>query len=329
MLSASHRILRIIRAVFICIWVAIGTAATAQDYPNKPVRIVVPFAPGGVTDNSARVMADRLGQRLGQPVIVENRAGANGNIGTGQVAQAAPDGYTLLLGFDGTLVINPHIYPKMPFDVLKDFAPVSKIGDGSLILVAHTSVPASTLKELVALSKQKPGAFAYGTAGTGSTSHAAAELLKTQTGLEMTHVPYKGAGPAVQDLVAGQIPLAYSSVAGAAQFIRQGRIRGICVSSAKRDGALSDVPTCAESGAPGHEAMTWTGILVPAKTPRPIIERLNREMVAVLSEQDLRERYATLGIYAASSTPEQLGEVIRADLGKWARVVKQAGMKLE
>ncbi len=304
-------------------------AAFAQDYPNKTIRLVVPFAPGGVTDNSARVLADRLGQRLGQQVIVENRAGASGNIGTQMVAQSAPDGYTLLLGFDGTLVINPHVYPKLPFDTLRDFAPVTKLGEGGLIIVAHTSVPASNLRELVALSKQKPGSLSYGSAGTGSTSHASAELLKFETGLDMTHVPYKGGGPATQDVVAGQIALGAVSVAGAAQFVKQGRIRGICVHNRKRDGAVPDVPTCAEAGAPGHFSSTWTGILVPVKTPRPIIDKLNAEIGAVLKEPEIIKRYAAVGIEPEGGTPEAYAQLIRDDLVKWERVVKLAKIRIE
>src|SRR5918998_3578609 len=209
---------------------ALSFAAHAQEFPSRPVRIIVPFAPGGVADNSARVVAEPLGARLGQQVIIDNRPGASGNIGTQLVAQAAPDGYTLLLGFDGTMVINPHVFPKIPFDTLRDFAPVTKLGDATLILVAHPSVPAKDLRELVSLKQS----FSYGTAGTGSTPHLAGELLAQRTGIALTHVPYKGGGQAMGDVVGGQIPLVYTAIATAQQFVKAGKLKGLGVSSARR-----------------------------------------------------------------------------------------------
>jgi tripartite-type tricarboxylate transporter receptor subunit TctC len=308
---------------------AFATVAGAQDYPAKPVRIVVPFAPGGVADNSARAMADRLGSRLGQQVIVENRPGASGNIGTQAVAQAAPDGYTLLLGFDGTMVINPHVFPKLPWDTLKDFAPVTKLGDATLIFVAHPSVPAKNLGEFIALAKAKPQKFSYGTSGTGGTPHLAGELLKQRTGIAMEHVPYKGGGQAIIDVVGGQIPLVYTAIATAQQYVKGGRLTGLGVSSAKRSPALPDVPTFIESGLPGFEVNSWVGVLAPAKTPRPIIDKLQREIAAALQEQDVRERYAALGIEPVGNKPEQFAEQIRTDLARWEKVVKEANIRLE
>lgn len=316
------------KRIAVALMLACG-AAHAQDYPSRPIRLVVPFSPGGITDSTARVIVERLAQRLGQSIVVENRAGASGNIGSAQVAQAAADGYTLLLGYDGTLVVNPHLYAKPPFDTLRDFAPVSKLGDGTLILVAHPSLPVAGLRELIALSKAKPGSLSYGSAGTGSTSHTVAELLKLNTGLDMTHVPYKGGGPALTDVVGGQIPLVHTAVAGAQGHVKQGRIRAICVSSAKRDPALPDAPTCAESGAPTHIAVSWTGVLAPAATPRPIIDRLNREINAVLAEGPIRERYAALGFVPEGTTPEGFGEILRNDLEKWRDVVRRANIRLE
>ena len=309
--------------------VAFTTVAAAQDYPAKPVRIVVPFAPGGVADNSARAMADRLGSRLGQQVIVENRPGASGNIGTQAVAQAAPDGYTLLLGFDGTMVINPHVFPKLPWDTLKDFAPVTKLGDATLILVAHPSVPAKNLAEFIALAKTKPQKFSYGTSGTGGTPHLAGELLKQRTGIAMEHVPYKGGGQAIIDVVGGQIPLVYTAIATAQQYVKGGRLTGLGVSSAKRSPALPDVPTFIESGLPGFEVNSWVGVLAPAKTPRPIIDKLQKDIAAALQEQDVRERYAALGIEPVGNTPGEFGTQIRADLARWEKVVKEANIRLE
>jgi tripartite-type tricarboxylate transporter receptor subunit TctC len=299
--------------------------ASAQAWPVKPIRIVAPFAPGGVADSSARVVSERLGARLGQPVLVENRPGASGNIGTAAVAAAPPDGYTLLLGFDGTMVVNPHVYANLPFDTLRDFAPVTKLGDATLILVAHPSLPAKDLRELLSLKSN----FSYGTAGTGSTPHLAGELLAQRTGIALTHVPYKGGGQAMGDVVGGQIPLVFTAIATAQQFVRSGRLKGLAVSSAKRSSSLPEVPTFIESGLEGFVVDSWVGILAPAKTPRPVIERLHREIAAVLGEPEIRERYATLGIEPVGNTPEQYTQQIRADLARWEKVVRQAGIRIE
>ncbi|WP_281081845.1 tripartite tricarboxylate transporter substrate binding protein [Variovorax paradoxus] len=306
-----------------------GPAGAQQDYPNKPIRLIVPFTPGGVTDTGARVVADKLGARLGQTVVVDNRPGASGNIGTQMVATAAPDGYTLLLGFDGTLVINPHVYAKVPFDTLKDFVPVSKIGDAVLIIVVHPSVPAKTLSELVAYSKTNPGGVSYGSAGTGSTPHLAGELLKARTGANFVHVPYKGGGQSMTDVVGGSLPMLYTAVAGAYPFVQKGQIRPIAVSSAQRLASLPEVPTVAESGVPGFESSSWIGILAPAKTPQPIVERLQRELHAVVQSPEVRERLASLGISALGNTPAEFGQQIRADLAKYDQIVKAAKIRVD
>ena len=312
------------------IWIAglaLSFALHAQEYPSKPVRIVVPFAPGGVADNSARVVAEPLGIRLGQQVIVENRPGASGNIGTQQVAQAAPDGYTLLLGFDGTMVINPHVFPKIAFDTLADFAPVTKLGDATLILVAHPSAGVRNLNELIEKAKSKP--FPYGTSGTGGTPHLAAELLKLRTGAQLEHVPYKGGGPAVVDVLGGQIPLVFTAIASAQQYVRGGRLVALGVPSAKRSGALPDVPTFQESGVAGFDVSSWTGIFAPAKTPPAIVARLQKELSAVLQSPFVKERYATLGIEPVGNAPEDFAAQVRADLARWQEVVKAANVKVE
>jgi len=303
------------------------TCLHAQEYPSKPVRIVVPFAPGGVADNSARVVAEPLSIRLGQQVIVENRPGASGNIGTQQVAQAAPDGYTLLLGFDGTMVINPHVFPKIPFDTLADFAPVTKLGDATLILVAHPSAGVRTLNELIEKAKSKP--FSYGTSGTGGTPHLAMELLKLRTGAQFEHVPYKGGGPAVVDVLGGQIPLVFTAIASAQQYVRGGRLIALGVPSARRSGALPDVPTFQESGLAGFDVSSWTGIFAPAKTPPAVISKLQRELSQVLQSPFVKERYATLGIEPVGNSPEEFGAQVRADLARWQEVVKAANVKVE
>jgi tripartite-type tricarboxylate transporter receptor subunit TctC len=307
----------------------ISAQAHSQDYPTKPIRIVVPFSPGGVADNSARVVADPLGARLGQQVLVENRPGASGNIGTQAVAQASPDGYMLLLGFDGTMVINPHVFPKIPFDTLKDFAPVTKLGDATLILVAHPSVPARNLAELIAHAKARGSSFAYGTSGTGGTPHLAGELLKLRTGIALEHVPYKGGGQAITDAVGGQIPLVFTAIATAQQYVKAGRLVGLGVPGARRSAALPDVPTFVESGLPGFDVSSWTGIFAPAGTPRPVIDKLHRELAAVLRTAFVRERYAVLGIEPVGNSPQEFGDQVRADLARWEKVVKAANVRLE
>ena len=305
------------------------SAAFAQAWPTKAIRIVVPFSPGGIADNSARTIADRLGTQLGQSVLIENKPGAAGNIGSELVAKSAPDGYTLLLGYDGTIVVNPHVYAKIGFDVLRDFAPVTKLGDAGVIVVSHPSVPVKDLRGLIELAKAKPGTFSYGSAGTGSSAHLACEMLSQRTGAGLVHVPYKGGGQAIADAVGGQIPLVCTAVAGAQQFMKTGRLRGLGLSSATRAAGAPEVPTFIESGLPGFVVDSWVGILAPAKTPRPIIERLHREIALVLQMPATRERYSVLGIDPVGNTPEEFAAQIRADLARWAPVVKQANIRIE
>lgn len=301
----------------------------AQEYPTRPIHLIVPFSTGGGTDSSARVVADKLGKLLGQQVVVENRPGASGNIGTAAVARMPADGYTLLLGFDGTLVINPFTYASVPFDTLRDFAPVTKLGDVALAVVAHPSLPARNLAELLAYSKANPGKLSYGHSGVGGTSHVAGELLKQRTGLDMTHIPYKSGGQAVIDAVAGQVPLAYVAVAGAHGQLRTGRLVGIGVSTSKRLELLPDLPTFIEQGVSDFEVSSWNGILVPAGTPRPIIDRLHRGLVAALRDPDTRQRFAALGIEPVGNTPDDFAAQIKADLARWSKVVQQANIRVE
>lgn len=305
-------------------------AAQAQDgFPNKPIRLVVPFTPGGVTDTSARVIAEYLGQRLGQNVIVDNKPGASGNIGTALVKSAAPDGYTLVLGFDGTMVINPHVFPRLPFDTLKDFTPIGKIGDATLILVAHPDTPVKNLADVIALSKSTPGGLSFGTSGTGGTPHIAGELLKMQTGAKLVHVPYKGGGQAMTDVVGGTIPLVYTAVAGAHGFVKSGKLRAVAVSSAKRSSALPDVPTFIESGVPDFVVNSWVGLLAPLNLPPVIASRLNTDLNAVLNDPAVRERLRVLGIDATPGSAEQFREEMRRDLARYSAVVKAAGISVE
>ena len=305
------------------------SVAARADYPDKPIRLIVPFAPGGVTDTSGRLIAEALGKRLGQPIVVENKAGASGNIGTQQVAVAPPDGYTLLLGFDGTLVINPHVFANFPIDVMTDLAPVGMIGDADLILVAHPSFPAKNAQELIAYSKKQPGGVPYGTSGVGGTPHIAGELLKQRTGANLTHVPYKGGGPAMTDALGGNIPLVYTAVAGAVQHVKQGRLVAIAVSGTRRTPSLPDVPTFIESGVADFEATSWVALLAPAKTPRPVIDKINRELNAALADPAVVEKLATLGIVPAPGSPANLAERMRADLVKYGKVVKDASIRAD
>ena len=304
-------------------------AAIAQSYPSKPIRLVVPFTPGGVTDTSGRLIAEQLSKRLGQQVVVDNKPGASGNIGTQQVAAAEGDGYTLLLGFDGTLVINPHVFPKTGFDTLKDFAPIGKIGDAVLILVANPSFPAKNLKDLIALSKTQAGGLSYGTSGTGGTPHIAGELLRQRTGANLVHVPYKGGGQALTDVLGGNIPLVYTAIASAIPHVKSGKLLPIAVSSSKRASSMPDVATFIENGVADFEASSWVGLLAPAKTPRAIIARLNTELTAVLNDPEVKERLNGMGITASPGTAESFGAELSRDLAKYGPVVKAAGIKAE
>lgn len=306
-----------------------STAAAQAAYPAKPIRLVVPFATGGVTDTSGRLIAEQLSKRLGQQVIVDNKPGASGNIGTQMVATAEPDGYTLLLGFDGTLVINPHVFPKVGFDTAKDFAPIGKIGDAILILVAHPGVPAKTLKDVIALSKTQSGGLSYGTSGTGGTPHIAGELLKQRTAANLTHIPYKGGGQAMTDLLGGTIPLVYTAVAGAFQHVKSGKLHAVAVSSAQRAPSMPDVPTFIEGGVADFDINSWVGLLAPAKTPKAIVDKLNTELNAVLNDPAVRERLNALGITASPGGPEKFGRDMARDLSRYAAVVKAANIKAE
>ena len=314
----------------ICLAAVLATSlAVHAEFPDRPLKLVVPFAPGGVTDTSGRVIAEALSKRLGQSIVVENKPGASGNIGTQQVALAPPDGYTLLLGFDGTLVINPHVFANFPIDVQKDLAPVGKIGDATLIIVAHPSFPAKTLPELIEHAKKDPKGVSYGTSGVGGTPHIAGELLRQRTGANLVHVPYKGGGQAMTDALGGNIPLVYTAVAGAMTHVKAGRLVPIAVSGRKRASSLPDVPTFMEAGISDFEASSWVAVLAPAKTPRPVIDKLNKELNAVLGDPAIVARLETLGIAATPGTPEQLGEQIRVDLDKYGKVVKAANIKAE
>ncbi len=298
-------------------------------YPNKPIRLIVPFSPGGVTDTSGRVVAEKLSALLGQQIVVDNRPGASGNIGTQATVTAEPDGYTLVLGYDGTLVINPHLQ-KVPFDPLKDFAPIGKIGDATLIIVVNPKLPVRNYAELVAYAKSQPGGLSYGSAGTGSTPHLAGELLKQRTGIPLTHIPYKGGGQAMSDVVGGQLPMLYTAVAGALPFVKNNQLRAIAVSSAQRAPSLPDVPTLVEAGVKDFVFDSWVALLAPARTPKPIVDQLNKALQTVISAPEMRERLATLGIVpVAKNSPEDFGRQIAMDLDKNRGIVQGAQIKVE
>jgi len=317
------------RRIAVALAALLASAACFADFPDKPIRLIVPFAPGGVTDTSGRVIAEALGKRLGQSIVVENKAGASGNIGTAGVSASPPDGYTLVLGFDGTLVINPHVFANFPIDVQKDLAPVGKIGDASLIIVAHPSFPAKTLPALIEHAKKDPKGVSYGSSGVGGTPHVVGELLKQRTGANLTHVPYKGGGAAMTDALGGNIPLVFTAVAGAMQHVKAGRLVPIAVPSRSRVSSLPDVPTFIEAGLADFEATSWVAVLAPAKTPRPVVEKLNRELNAVLTDPAIVAKLETLGIAATPGTPEALADQIRTDLDKYGKVVKAANIKAE
>ena len=307
----------------------ISLAHAQSVYPVKPIRLIVPFTPGGVTDTSGRYIADQLSTKLGQQIVVENRPGASGNIGSYQVASAEPDGYTLLLGFDGTLVINPHVFEKISFDTVKDFSPIGKIGDAVLILVANNNFPGKTVNDMIAISKKDPQGLSYGTSGAGSSPHIAGELLKQKTGANLVHIPYKGGGQAMTDLLGGNIPLVYTAVAGANQHIKSGRLTPLAVSSFQRSSSLPDVPTFIESGIKDFELSSWVGLLAPAKTPRPVIMRLNQALNEILASTEGKERLNAMGITATVGSPEKFSEQIKFDLTRFGAIVKNANIKAE
>ena len=308
----------------------ISFSATAQSsYPNRPIRLIIPFTPGGVTDTSGRFIAEQLSLKLGQQVIADNRPGASGNIGTQMVATAEPDGYTLLLGYAGTLSINPSLFDKVPFDSLKDFAPIGKIGDAVLILVANNDFAGKNWAEVIAISKKDPNGLSYGTSGSGGTPHIAGELLRQKTGANLVHVPYKGGGQALIDLLGGNIPLVYTAVAGANQYVKSGRVKAIAVSSAKRSPSLPDVPTFIESGVKDFEIDDWVGLLAPAKTPKPIVMKLNQALNEILNSPEGKAKLLGMGITPTPGTPEKFGEQIKADLLRFSPIVKGMQIKSE
>ena len=330
MLAKLLKIAPRVKLFFCVIAVTICTTGHAQsNFPNKPIRLIVPFAPGGVTDTSGRLIADQLARRIGQPIIVENKPGASGNIGAAMVATSEPDGYTLVLGFDGTIVINPHIFATMPLDTTKDLRPIGKIGETILILVAYPKFEAQTLQEIITLSKQPGKTINFGSSGVASPQHIAVELLNQQTGSKLAHIPYKGGGQAMIDVQAGVIPLVYTAVAGAYPYIKSGRLNAVAVSSQNRAHSLPDIPTFMEAGVKDFVASGWVGIFAPVKTPQSVVDYLNKELNAVLSTPEVIAKLDTLGIEATPGTPEKFSQEIAVDLKRYGEVIKAADIKAE
>jgi tripartite-type tricarboxylate transporter receptor subunit TctC len=306
-------------------------AATAQPsaFPNRPVTIVVPFPPGGGTDTGARIVAQKLSVKWGQPVVIENRGGAAGQVGADYVAKAKPDGYTLLVGNIGTQSINPVLYKKLPYDADTAFAPVSLLAELPLAMMVNPQVAAKTPKEFIALAKSQPGKLSYSSSGAGGGPHLAAEMFKESTGTYILHVPYRGGGPAVSDLLAGHVQLSFLTVLEASGHIKAGKLRALAVTSSKRVGALPEVPTLGETVLPGFNSISWIGLLAPAATPRELVEKLSADVREVLAEGDVKGRLTDLGAVPAGSTPAQFAQMIDSDRKRYARIIRERGITLD
>jgi tripartite-type tricarboxylate transporter receptor subunit TctC len=310
---------------FVCLALFSSAPSFAQSWPAKPIRVVVPFPPGGSTDVLGRIVSSKLTEALGQQVIVDNRSGAGGVIGTELVVKSPPDGYTLLFSASAPIAINVTLMKNIPYDPRRDLAPVSRVGSVPLVLVVHPVVPARSVKELIALLRARPGDFNYASAGNGTPQHLSAELFKTLAGVQMRHVPYKGSGPAITDVIAGQVPITFEVFITALSYVKSGRLRALAQTAAARSVHLPDVPTIQETGIPAYESIGWYGLLAPAGTPPVIVAKLHTEMAKIMSTADMQRRMAELGADPANETPEQFGAFIREEIVKWAKVIKASG----
>ncbi len=308
-------------------FVVLGAAAYAQAYPTKPIRLVIGLSAGGPSDVMARTVAQALGDRLGQQIVVDNKTGAGGNIATNIVAKSSPDGYTLLFGSTGSLAVAPTLYPKLPYDPIKDLAPVGLVANLPLVLVVPTSLPVRTMSDLLSLARSKPGELNYASAGVGATTHLAMELVKSTAGIDIRHVPYKGTAAAMPDLVSGQIHMVLDGWSGPEPMVKAGKLRQIAVAVDKRLSIAPDLPTIAESGFPGFNASPWYGVLAPTGTSKDIIAKLSSELVKVMASPAIKERFSSLGMEPLTSDPEQFAAFIRSENTKWAKVVQQSGAK--
>ncbi|WP_454733664.1 MULTISPECIES: Bug family tripartite tricarboxylate transporter substrate binding protein [Cupriavidus] len=324
------RLIRLSAVLLACLPCLAAAADGAADdaYPNKAVRIVVPFAPGGSTDVVARIVAEKLAQQFKQPFLVDNRAGASGNIGAELVAKAPADGYTLLMGATGVLSINDHLYSRMNYDVARDFVPVSYVTQNANILVVSPSLPATTVSELVALAKSKPGTLSFASSGPGSSTHLSGELFKAMSGVDILHVPYKGSSAALTDLLGGQVTMLFDNAPSSIGFVQQGKLRALAVTSRKRLPGLPNVPTVDEAGFKGYESLSWCGIVAPAGTPRAIVLKLNRAIDRILATDEVREKLVQLGVEPVGGPPEAFARLIQSEHEKWGKVVKTANIKL-
>jgi tripartite-type tricarboxylate transporter receptor subunit TctC len=303
--------------------------AVAQGYPVKPVRMVVPFPAGGATDIVGRIVAQKLTEAWGHQVIVDNRGGAGGTIGSDVVAKSAPDGYTIVVATSSTHAIAPSLYSKLGYDPVRDFAPVTLLANATILLAVHPSVPARNVRELIALAKRQPNALSFASSGNGGISHLVGEQFKSLGGIQMLHIPYKGDTPALTDLVSGQVSLMFGTAVSFLPYVKSGRLNALAVTNPKRSPIVPDIPTVAESGLPGFEALQWFGILAPAGTPKEIVARLNGEIVKILRLPEVRERMSSLGAEIVGSTPEQFASFLKADTAKWAKIVKESGAKID
>ncbi len=316
------------RGVVAAMLAGVAVGAVAQNYPNRPVRMVVPFPPGGAVDTITRVVAPALSERLGQPLVIDNRGGANAIIGTDIVAKAAPDGYTFLMVPAGH-AITPTVTRKLPYDTLKDLAAVGLVGNGAYVLVVNPGLPVKTIGEFIAYAKTRPGKLNYAATGYGNATHLAGELFKVLTGVDMVYILYKGGGPALTDVISGQVAGFFAGVASSAGHIKSGKVRALGVTTARRSGALPDVPTIAEAGVPGYEVDGWYGVLAPAKTPAAIIQRVNAEINAVVATDDAKQRLMMVGLQARGSTPAEFHQMIVNDIDRWVGVVKKAKLEVQ
>ncbi len=305
-----------------------STGSVAQKYPSRFIRLVVPFAPGGSNDIIARLIGDKLAEAVGQTVVVENRPGAGGVLGTQTVTTAEPDGYTLMIGATSTLAANPSLYTNMNLDPPKDLTPVMQIATGPFVLAVPSSLPVKTVADLIRLAKDKPGSVNFGSSGVGSSLQLTAELFKSMANIDIVHVPYKGLGPALTDLVAGRIQIVFSDMAGLLPYVQSGQLRALGVTGAKRSADLPDLPTLSEAGVPGYEATSWYGILGPAGLPRDIVMKLNGDLTRIVTSPAMKEKFSTLGIEAVTGTPEEFGVYIRSEMAKWRAVVTSANIKV-
>ena len=324
--AAAKNNLRVLAPVALML---IGSLAAAQDYPARPLRLIVPFPPGGGNDILARAVGQRLAQVVGQQIVVDNRGGAGGELGATLAAGAAADGYTLFLGSLGNLAHNPALKPKLPYDPVKDFAPISLLATSAFILAVHPALPAKSVKELVALAQARPGKLNYASAGPGSSLHMTAELFKHATKTDIVHVAYKGTGPAITELIAGQTQLIFSTMPPALPHVKAGRLRALGVTSAKRAAVAAEVPTIAESGVTGFDVSNWQGILAPAKTPAAIVQKLNRDVLAALKLPGMNEALAAQGLESAGGAPAAFGALIRSEIDKYRKVVSAAGIRVD